>query len=262
MPAVERFEKTQTNSNSTKSSSCQERAVDGVALILSLHELCPCEYSASGSIAKRARASDCKLNRKERSPVKSYSRIEFLNFSGIFLFGLLILTVFLSWLTSLPLASQVTWSLRDVGIGVAAACVMFLAFFWITPLRDQAGEAIGRSLAVCYWYDFIILAIIVGIVEEFLFRGFLEQWIGRWNPWAGFILANLFFGLLHAISPLYAIVAMLLGALLSWLAWGIGDYNLLRPIVAHAVYDCIGFVLIAREYREKLRSELEVPSDS
>lgn len=179
------------------------------------------------------------------------TREDFLSLTGLFLFSLLSVTVLLASWADVKLTSQVHWSLPDFGIGVLAAGVMFLGFSWMTSVRDQAGDALGKSLAQCRWYDLAIMAILVGIVEEFMFRGLLEQWLARWNPLGAFLIANLIFGLLHAISPLYAVLAATLGAVLSLLTWWVGDFNLLRPIVAHALYDYIGFMVIAAESRQK-----------
>jgi membrane protease YdiL (CAAX protease family) len=179
------------------------------------------------------------------------TREDFLTFTGIFLFALLGVTVLLAHWADVPLTSQVNWSTRDFGIGAVAAVAMFFAFSWITSVREQAGDALGHSLAQCYWYDLAIMALLVGTIEEFMFRGLLEQWLARWNPLGAFLIANAIFGLLHAMSPQYAILAALLGCILSLLTWWVGDFNLLRPIVAHALYDFIGFTVIAAEYRNK-----------
>lgn len=184
--------------------------------------------------------------------MKLDTREEFLTFTGIFLITLLGATVLIANWASVPLTSQVEWSTRDFGIGAVAAVAMFVAFSWMTSVREQAGDALGHSLAQCRWYDLLILSVLVGIIEEFMFRGLLEQWLARWNPIGAFLIANLIFGLLHAMSPQYAILAAVLGGILSLLTWWVGDFNLLRPIVAHAIYDFIGFTVIAVEYRGKV----------
>lgn len=182
------------------------------------------------------------------------AREDFLKFSGLFLLTLLVVTLLLAHWAEIPLTTRVVWSPVDFGIGLGTAVGMYFSFSWMTSLRDQAGEALGDSLARCKWYDLAILAILVGIVEEFMFRGFLEQWLAQWNIYAAFLISNIVFGLLHAVSPLYAILAMVLGCVLSLLTWWVGEFNLLRPIVAHAVYDFIGFMVIGAEYRQKSQS--------
>lgn len=180
------------------------------------------------------------------------TRKDFLTFTGGFLFVMLFITLILSRWAGVPILSLIHWSLADAAFGCGAGLLMVLVFAQLNDLRQQAADALGRSLMRCRWYDLLILAALVGIIEELMFRGFLEQFLGRWNFWGAFVLTNAIFGLLHAVSVQYAIVAAVLGMLLSGLAWGTGEFNLLRPIVAHGVYDFIGFIWIARETRQAL----------
>ncbi len=190
--------------------------------------------------------------------MKHPTREEFLIWAGGFLLGMLLLALLLAAAAGLTPLHDVHWSLRDAAIGAAAALVMLGAFGFIAPVRDQAEEILGPSLAACRWSDLLILAALVGIVEELLFRGVLEPWLARWHPLAAFIGVNALFGALHAVSLPYALVAGALGMILSALAHHPGDFNLLRPITAHAVYDYLGFLLIVRSTRAAQRS-LEVP---
>jgi hypothetical protein len=66
---------------------------------------------------------------------------------------------------------------------------------------------------------------------------------------AGLVGCNIIFGLAHAITPLYAVLATLVGIYLSLsLDYG-GDRNLLVPIVIHGLYDFLAFVALMRAYR-------------
>jgi len=60
----------------------------------------------------------------------------------------------------------------------------------------------------------------------------------------GWILASVLFGVVHSITPTYAVVAALVGAYLGWL-WLWRD-NLLAPIVTHAVYDFVALAYLTR----------------
>lgn len=179
------------------------------------------------------------------------SRRNFLNSSALFLLGLLLLSLFLAWIADIRAFSGIHFTWRDTGIGLVAAALMLLVFGGITPVRDQAEKILGSALSACYWYDLLILAILVGFTEELLFRGVLEPWVSRINPLFGMISVSVFFGLLHAVSVGYAIVAGVLGLILSLLAHGPGEYNLLRPIVAHAAYDFAGFLWVVYQYRKR-----------
>lgn len=186
--------------------------------------------------------------------MKSLDRQQFLTQSAAFMLGLLCVSVAAAAWAGLSPLSKIHWSLRDFGIGVAAAGGMVVAFSFISGPWDQAEKILGRALASCRWYDLLILSVIVGIVEELLFRGVLEPWGARVHPVLAFLGVNLLFGMLHAVSWTYAIVATILGGLLSGLAHGPGEFNLLRPMVAHAVYDFIGFLWLAASYR---RSQMD-----
>lgn len=195
-------------------------------------------------------------------------REDFLAFVGAYLAGLLLLTLGLAAVAGLSPLQLIHPALTDLAIGAAAAGIMVAAFGFLPPVRQQAEEILGPSLAVCRWYDFIPLAVLVGLIEELLFRGVLEPWLARdVSPRLAFWSVNLLFGLLHAVSVPYAVVAGLLGCLLSLLAHEPGEFNLFRPIVAHAVYDYIGFIWIAGSFRRQQdrqasrRSALEDPPD-
>jgi hypothetical protein len=65
----------------------------------------------------------------------------------------------------------------------------------------------------------------------------------------GLLASNIIFGLAHAVTPLYAVLATFVGIYLSLsLDYG-GDRNLLVPIVIHGLYDFLAFVALMRAYR-------------
>ena len=70
----------------------------------------------------------------------------------------------------------------------------------------------------------------------------------------GLLISSLLFGLAHAITRTYVILAGLAGVFfgLQWHYTG----NLLAPIISHAVYDYLAFLKIAREFRD---SATELP---
>jgi transglutaminase-like putative cysteine protease len=188
-----------------------------------------------------------------------HERKNFLAFSGLFLCGLLLFTLLLAAISGVHPLQKIHFSLADLLMGMGAALGMMGVFGFISPVRQQAEDIMGPPLAACRWYDLLLLAMLVGLIEELLFRGVLEPWGARLSPTAALIGVNLIFGLLHAVSIPYAIVATLLGGVLSLLARWPGEYNLLRPIMAHALYDFIGFLWIASSWRRR-RSWISLPS--
>lgn len=134
--------------------------------------------------------------------------------------------------------------------GCVATLPMF-ALFAVTyrwpmgPLRrikQTLLETLGPSLAVCRWHELMLLAAVAGISEELLFRGVLQIRLGLFG-------SNLLFGIAHSVSPMYVVLAGGMGLYLGWLFQATG--NLLAPIVAHALYDFLAFLVVARDCRRR-----------
>ena len=66
------------------------------------------------------------------------------------------------------------------------------------------------------------------------------------------LLASLLFGLAHAITRTYVVLATVFGIYLGWLWTASG--NLLVPIVAHALYDFVALSALVRAERRKQES--------
>jgi len=145
---------------------------------------------------------------------------------------------------------RLSWGTRGVAWGAAAALPMFLLFAisyrWsfgpFRRIKRLLVETLGPPLAACRWYDLVLLAAVVGISEELLFRGVLQ-------PRFGLLMSNVVFGVAHSISPFYALVAGVMGLYLGRLFELSG--NLLAPIVAHGLYDFLAFVVVAWDYRRR-----------
>lgn len=95
----------------------------------------------------------------------------------------------------------------DIGRrGWVIAIVLSLAFIAVNALIGkglQRIDASGYTLATLLWGGalvYLVLLAEVGLVEEYLFRGLLQQRLSAWleNPVSGLFLASLLFGLAHA----------------------------------------------------------------
>lgn len=184
------------------------------------------------------------------------TRRGFLNLAAVFEGATLLLGLLLGRFSGTFTPESLTLDLPGVLWGVAAVVPMLGLIVLATDLRRQVREMLGASLAACRWYDLAALALLAGVGEELLFRGVLEPWLGRINPWLGLIAANLLFGLAHAVSLRYLLYATVIGFYFSWLNTGwpghpspLGPANLLRPMLAHALYDFIAFQVIVHDYR-------------
>lgn len=168
------------------------------------------------------------------------------------------LAVILGWLTdTAPFASLYFDEQALVG-GVLLTLPLIMLFFAMRQLpyaplqqiRFMLLETLGTRLSRCHWSDLLVLAAIAGFSEEVLFRGVLQPWLeGVAGLTLGLWLSNAAFALVHAVTPLYALLAMLMGLYLG-LALDYGaERNLLTPIVIHACYDFVAFMVILRDYR-------------
>src|SRR5262249_43797869 len=157
------------------------------------------------------------------------------------------------WGGTPPLATFF-WSLPHTGIGVAATLPMLVLFFailrWpVGPLgtiKKFIDEQLRPLLAPCTLLDLAGISVLAGFGEEMFFRGVCQATLAKWTgwPWLGLALASVLFGVAHAITLTYAVLAAAMGAWLGWL-WLWCD-NLLPAILAHALYDFVALVLLLR----------------
>jgi membrane protease YdiL (CAAX protease family) len=176
------------------------------------------------------------------------NRFDFLTVAILFEGSLIGVATGLGWWLEIDPLAHFVWDLAGLIGGLAATVPMFGLFavayrFPFGPFRKIKQfllDALGPSLRACRWYDLLLVALVAGIGEEVLFRGVLQPKLGIWG-------SSILFGLVHFITPAYAVTAGLIGAYLGWLHDAGG--NLLAPIVAHGLYDFLAFLVVARDVR-------------
>jgi membrane protease YdiL (CAAX protease family) len=171
---------------------------------------------------------------------------------------LIVLAIFLGWITGIDPFEFLYFSERSVGYGLFATIPLFLVFLAmehmsiaeIQNIRKLLLDTIAPYLYRHHWTDLLVLAAIAGVSEEILFRGVIQPWMeNSWGMNAGLIGSSVLFGLVHAITPLYAFLAMGVSIYLGlFLDYG-GERNLLTPIVIHTAYDFLAFLAIMKTYR-------------
>jgi membrane protease YdiL (CAAX protease family) len=166
--------------------------------------------------------------------------------------GLILVALLAGWLLGQPPFQTFTWDIEAALLGLAATLPMLLLFFaclrWpigpLKPIQQFCEEVLVPLLAPCTLFDLALISILAGVGEEMLFRGVAQEALKEWTGSIvlGLLLASVLFGLCHAITAGYVVLATLLGAYLGglWLHTG----NLLAPIVAHAVYDFVALVVL------------------
>ena len=175
--------------------------------------------------------------------------------------SLAVVAIILGWLADTNPFANLHFSESGLVAGILATLPLLLIFLTLQQLPHTAIQKIknllevtfGSNLCQLHWTDLFILASVAGFSEEVLFRGFLQPWLENiWNATAGLILSNVIFALVHAVTPLYALLALLIGCYLSLSLDYQGERNLLIPIVIHSLYDFAAFLVILHNYRNSL----------
>jgi len=175
--------------------------------------------------------------------------------------ALTLVAIILGWLVAVDPFTYLAFDEQALLHGLLLTLPLVLLFVTLQTLPFDALEKIktllletlGSRLYRCHWTDILILAAIAGFSEEVLFRGTLQPWLeNALGTTAGLWVSNAIFAFAHAVTPLYAALAMLMGIYLSMsLDYG-AERNLLTPIVIHGCYDFIAFMIILRNYRNSL----------
>jgi membrane protease YdiL (CAAX protease family) len=90
------------------------------------------------------------------------------------------------------------------------------------------GKEIKAVFASTTVVDICLISIWAGLAEELLFRGVIQA---RW----GLVWASILFGVLHFVTPAYALLAMVIGFYIGLVHHFF--QSLLIPIQLHAIYD-------------------------
>lgn len=174
--------------------------------------------------------------------------------------GLGVAALILAWLFGVSLWEQLTENLDDLLPALVRGClatlpmlVLFGLLFrsrWppFRRLRRQVRQLVRYLIQDASTLDIAALAIVAGLGEELLFRGVIQSLVIRWTtPDVGLGVASLLFGLAHAISRTYFVLATAVGAYLGWLALHYGE--IMTPITTHALYDFCVLWWISRRWR-------------
>lgn len=116
---------------------------------------------------------------------------------------------------------------------------------WFRELESLVRPAVemlfrGRGRGVV-----ILAALLAGFGEELLFRGVLQAWLTEpVGAWPALVAAAVVFGLMHAVSRAYFVVATVMGLYLGALYLFSG--SLLLVCLVHALYDWFAIEYVLR----------------
>lgn len=173
----------------------------------------------------------------------------------------------LGWLLDQPPLATLRWDPVGLMIGPLLAlpplAVALLCLRWpvgpfadIRRVTDEMLVPLFRRWTVA---EMAIIALLAGLGEEMLFRGFLQAALVRWTAsnaasvgwhgsalpaWIAIVVVAIVFGMAHAVNLGYALLAGAIGLYLGWL-WMLTD-SLTVPITIHAVYDFLALLYLVK----------------
>lgn len=171
--------------------------------------------------------------------------------------GTVALTIVGCWLGEISLLPQLQFNGFAVGAGVLLSMPLLGVFFGLKSLPFEpvrrvfriVNEYFGPAMASCRILELALIALGAGVSEELLFRGLLPHALAGQGILVAIVLPNIVFGILHAATITYAVIATCIGLFFSLCLVMWPETNLVTVIVAHAAYDFIAFLVVAREHR-------------
>jgi hypothetical protein len=173
--------------------------------------------------------------------------------AGAFEGGLLLLWLLLGSLFNRPPSAQGEATAKALAWGVLGTLPLLPLLAWVSasrwaPLRRlmrEVDEVLVPYLSQLSLPDFAVIALLAGVGEEGLFRGLLQGALAsRIFPFAAILVSSAAFGLLHLITPAYAVLAGIIGFYLGMVSFLSG--NVVIPMVIHVLYDFAALVYLVR----------------
>lgn len=128
-------------------------------------------------------------------------------------------------------------------LGLQFALLSVFGLFGVSTGENRAMLP-GQENPTYFLYMIAVSVLVVGPVEEVLFRGVVQGALRKaWSAWPAILLASALFGVVHVVAVagtaeqqlLYASVAMALGCVLGYLYERTG--NVAVPGVTHGLYN-------------------------
>jgi uncharacterized protein len=168
----------------------------------------------------------------------------FMGMAGAGQLGFAICTIAAAWLSSYPFRERLglvrprisstaigltvvgSWAPLAVGLGFAHMLA------WYVP-PDPMVEKLLANITQPQAIPFVLfIAIVPGVVEELLFRGYVQgRLLERWPPWIGIMVTSLLFAIVH-VQPHHVVAVFPIGLWLGVVAWKSG--SVIPSILCHA----------------------------
>lgn len=117
----------------------------------------------------------------------------------------------------------------------------------VVRLRELIRTSFVPILKELTVWQLVVVGLLAGIGEEWLFRGYLQTWVSTLLPdmpmqIGAVVIVSIVFAALHAITLMYAAIVFLVSIYLGIVYES--SEQLLTPMIAHGVYDVIALIFI------------------
>lgn len=111
----------------------------------------------------------------------------------------------------------------------------------IYPFPEAYQENLGRIFMpdLPLWKVLLLVAVMPGICEELMFRGFIPNFFKRWGMKANVVITALLFAVFH-LDPFRLLPVFLLGLLLGYLALRSG--SIINSMLSHAINNSLALL--------------------
>ena len=138
---------------------------------------------------------------------------------------------------------QIAWGLFPLIVGYFV--LQALPFAPLQRIDRLVREFFQQHMSHLNFWQLAVIAALAGIGEELFFRGLIQLGLSAGlglNIWLAILVASLIFGLAHAATLTYFLLAFIISIYFGFLF----DYtgNLFVPIAIHALYDFLVFLYI------------------
>ncbi|MCT9821102.1 CPBP family intramembrane metalloprotease [Microbacterium sp. W1N] len=139
------------------------------------------------------------------------------------------------------------WMLQCTALAAVLATVLTVATFLLPSDADATGAGVvPPSQNPALWASLAVIVLVVPLqaaAEEYVFRGYLQQAIGRWlrHPLFAILLPVPLFVLGHLYDPLGQAAVGLFAVVAGWLTWRTGGLE--AAIALHVVNNLSAFLL-------------------
>jgi membrane protease YdiL (CAAX protease family) len=145
----------------------------------------------------------------------------------------------------LALRRPVSWP-KALGLGLALIAAVYIFVAALSPLLDPGGDqgltpsGWDSSRAPQFVANFIVIAVLVPIVEELMFRGLGFSLLERFGEWFAIVAIGVLFAAVHGIPAALPVLALFGGGL----AYIRSRSNSVVPgMVVHGSFNAISLIL-------------------